>query len=504
MASIPPPGSPLAVPGATIAGKYRLDALVGQGGMGAVWSATHIGLGNQVAIKLISHQHARSAEVRRRFDTEAKAVAKLKSRHVVQIYDNGELDDGTPYIAMELLQGESLHRRIHRAGPMQLPEAVSVLSAVCRALSRAHAAGIVHRDIKPDNIFLANSEEDGGYVTKVLDFGVAKLAQAEGEHSATQTGSLVGTPLYMSPEQARGLRTIDHRTDLYSLALVAYTMFTGNLAFSGDSFGDLLLKICTQDLPSLKDSAPWLPPSIDEWLRRASARDPKDRYQTAQEFADGLAIAAGMQPGPGAGLSVAGRPPAHSKPDRPDISFARPDLGESVTKQYSGSKPPTTGSNGGTMTGATLHADGEEMPLPKPSRAPIAIAAAVVGVLVLGGAAFFAFGHHESHPAAAAAGGLAESVTATTPPQATVAPLATVVQTPPQADTSPPQPTTGASQQKGGAHSSPSAPATTKKTGAPPTVPPPPAQQPAANTAKPVPSGNKPSKPNSGNVDLGY
>ena len=502
MGSIPPPTSPLAVPGATVAGKYRLDALVGYGGMGSVWSATHVGLGHQVAIKLISHQHARSTEVRRRFDTEAKAVAKLKSRHVVQIYDNGELEDGTPYIAMELLQGESLHRRIHRGGPMQLPEAVTVLTAVCKALSRAHSAGIVHRDIKPDNIFLAQSEEEGGYITKVLDFGVAKIALQEGEHSATQTGSLVGTPLYMSPEQARGLRTIDHRTDLYSLALVAYTMLTGNLAFSGDSFGDLLLKICTQELPNLKDTAPWLPPTMDAWLKKAGARDPNERYPTAQEFADALTIAAGM--------SIA-RPSIQSKPD---ITFGRPDLNESVTKPYP--RPPSTGGGhrpasgggfpGGTMTGATLHADGNEFTAPKPSRAPIAIAAAIAGVVVLAGAAFFVLGHRA--PAPVAAGGLVMSATAPatgaqTPPPAETTTAQAQTATPPAAQA--PQPEAS---QRVSAQPPSASPATTQ-----------PAQKgeaaaatPAAHTHSgpsttkpaPAPSANKPSKPNSGNVDLGY
>src|SRR5438046_2610209 len=137
--SVPPPVSPLANPGSVIAGKYRLDSLVGYGGMGSVWAATHLGLGHQIAIKLIAQAHIQSQDVRRRFDTEAKAVARLKSRHVVQVYDNGELADGTPFIAMELLQGESLHRRIHRAGPIQLPEAVAVLGQICRALTKAHA-----------------------------------------------------------------------------------------------------------------------------------------------------------------------------------------------------------------------------------------------------------------------------------------------------------------------------------------------------------------------------
>ncbi len=158
-----------------------------------------------------------------------------------------------------------------------------------KALSRAHAAGIIHRDIKPDNIFLAQSSDDEGYLVKILDFGVAKMGSAEatrqGSQGATRTGAVLGTPLYMSPEQARGLKTIDHRTDLYSLGLVAYTMFTGNLAFSSESFGDLLLQICTAPLPQLCAGAPWLPPTMEAWFARACAREPQDRYASAQEFA---------------------------------------------------------------------------------------------------------------------------------------------------------------------------------------------------------------------------
>jgi serine/threonine-protein kinase len=289
--------SPLIATGAMVAGKYRLDALIGEGGMGSVWSATHIGLGQAVAIKFISRDFVKSEEALRRFDAEAKAAAQLRSRHVVQVFDTGTLDDGTPYIAMELLSGESLQGRIHRGGPVQLAEAVDILAQACKGLGRAHAAGIIHRDIKPDNIFLAQSNDDDHALVKILDFGVAKMggnANEQGSQGATRTGAVLGTPLYMSPEQARGLKTIDQRTDLYSLGLVAYTMFTGNLAFSSESFGDLLLQICTAPLPSLAAGAPWLPPGVELWFQKACAREATDRYASAQEFIDGLRTAAGI------------------------------------------------------------------------------------------------------------------------------------------------------------------------------------------------------------------
>ncbi len=311
--------TPLAVAGAVIAGRYRLESIVGNGGMGAVWAATHLGLHRVVAVKIISSDFARSHELRRRFDTEAKAAAKLQSRHVVQIYDNGELADGTPFIAMELLEGESLQARLVRGGTASLAETVHVVSQVARALGRAHAAGILHRDIKPDNIFLARSDEDDGVVVKVLDFGVAKFSVADETQSTTRTGSLVGTPLFMSPEQGRGLKTIDGRTDLYSLGLVAYTMLTGRQAFTGESFGDLLLQICTRSLPSLVAFRPDVPPAVDAWFMRTCAREPAARFQSAQELVDALVAAAG---------GVA--PPLHlSAPSLPHTSVAIPVVGAS-------------------------------------------------------------------------------------------------------------------------------------------------------------------------------
>ncbi|MDP9002589.1 MAG: serine/threonine protein kinase, partial [Myxococcota bacterium] len=211
------------------------------------------------------------------------------------VFDNGVLDDGTPYLVMELLHGESLATRLSRLGPIALPEAVSILEQCCRALTRAHSLGIVHRDIKPENVYLAQSVDDDGYIVKVLDFGIAKVTSLTDKGgSSTRTGTLLGTPLYMSPEQARGLRSIDSRTDLYSLGLVAYTMLTGVLPFSGETLGDLLLQICTERLPSLRTAAPWLPPTMDAWFQRACSRQPEDRYPSGQAFVDGLRVAAGL------------------------------------------------------------------------------------------------------------------------------------------------------------------------------------------------------------------
>jgi serine/threonine protein kinase len=286
---------PSTLPGTVIAGKYRLDGMIGRGGMGSVWSTMHLGLGQRVAVKLIAKRYAGSREARQRFDLEAKAVAQLRSRYVVQVFDNGETEDGTPYIVMELLDGESLDHRIDRRGPVPLDQTVRIISQVGKALNKAHGLGIVHRDLKPENVFLARSDEDdAGEIAKVLDFGIAKIKTTDTGGSATRTGTVLGTPLFMSPEQARGLKSVDHRTDIYSLGMVAFTMLTGRTAFSGESFGDILVAICTQPLPSLRTYAPMLPASVDAWMQRACAKEPGERFAGVEQMVDAFYVAAGI------------------------------------------------------------------------------------------------------------------------------------------------------------------------------------------------------------------
>jgi eukaryotic-like serine/threonine-protein kinase len=281
-------------PSAVIAGKYRLESKIGEGGMGSVWRATHLRLEKPVAVKIVSATHAASFDARWRFQSEARAAAKLQSKNVVHIEDIGEMDDGTPFMVMELLKGMSLEQRIVREGPLALPETQRILAQVCRVLSRAHSAGIVHRDVKPENIFLAHLDGEDEMVVKVLDFGVAKSASASST-STTQTGALIGTPMYASPEQARARKDIDGRSDLYSLGLVTFVMLTAKDPFEADSLADLIIHICTGPLPRLLDAAPHaLPPALEDWFARACAREPSDRFATADDFAEGFAKAAGL------------------------------------------------------------------------------------------------------------------------------------------------------------------------------------------------------------------
>jgi serine/threonine-protein kinase len=279
-----------------VAGKYELVRLIGRGGMGYVWEGRHATLATRVAIKFVDPEYADSAEARARFVTEARAAATIRSKYAIQIYDHGLTDDGRPYIVMELLAGEPLDRRLERLGRLPLGETARLLGQVCRALQRAHDAGIIHRDLKPENIFLVSSDDDEE-IAKVLDFGIAKFKGLPGGPavtSSTRTGAVLGTPFYMSPEQARGLRDIDHRTDLWSLGVIAYKCVTGMLPFDGESVGDLLVKICTAPLPVPSVTLPGLPVGFDRWFTRALEREPGRRFGSASELADALAATAGI------------------------------------------------------------------------------------------------------------------------------------------------------------------------------------------------------------------
>lgn len=271
-----------------LAGRYRLIAKLGQGGMGSVWRAEHLTLRTQVAIKLIDFKIAESREAAARFQREAQSAAELRSTHIVQILDYG-IDDGTPYIAMELLEGESLAARLVRLKKLTPSQTALTLSQVARALARAHQRGIVHRDLKPDNIFIV--QEDADEVVKVLDFGIAKKLDGLSGSSGvkTHTGMLLGTPFYMSPEQGLGQPDIDQRADIWSMAVIAFECMTGTRPFYRDTLGALLMAICYEPMskPSQIGS---VPAGFDEWFARAAARDRSARFQTAAEAAAELRV----------------------------------------------------------------------------------------------------------------------------------------------------------------------------------------------------------------------
>jgi serine/threonine protein kinase len=266
-----------------VVGRYRLLSLLGQGGGGAVWRAEHLDLSTPAAVKLIDPSAAESPDALARFKREAKAAASLRSTNVVQILDYG-LDGDTPYIAMELLLGESLAQRLTLNGPLTPEETATVLRQVAKALDRAHEQGIVHRDLKPDNIFLAWEGDDE--VVKVLDFGIAKSKADSTLEQAlrTQTGAILGTPCYMSPEQLAGDKSVDHRTDIWALAVIACECLTGKRPFAAESFSALVLAISTAP-PPMPSTLGSVPMGFDDWFARCTSHDPADRYQTIKAAA---------------------------------------------------------------------------------------------------------------------------------------------------------------------------------------------------------------------------
>jgi serine/threonine-protein kinase len=273
--------------GRVLADKYRLESPLGEGGMGAVWRAEHLTLRSPVAVKLIDEKIVDNKEALNRFMREAQAAAALRSSHVVQILDYG-VQDRTPYMVMELLEGENLAERLERVGRLSAAETLRVITHVGRAIGRAHEAGIVHRDLKPENIFIIR--ESDSEITKVLDFGIAKVEKSKFglvSGMGTRSGSLIGTPFYMSPEQAEGDREVDWRTDLWAIGVIAFECLTGTRPFESQGLGNLLLQICSKPLPIPTEHGP-VPAGFDAWFARALTRDPKGRFQSARELVDGL------------------------------------------------------------------------------------------------------------------------------------------------------------------------------------------------------------------------
>ncbi|MFC1641186.1 serine/threonine-protein kinase [Myxococcota bacterium] len=278
--------------GRVLADRYRLESRLGEGGFGSIWHAHHLVLEAPVAIKLIDPEIAEDQAAIERFMREAKAAASLRSPHVVQILDYG-VDQHQPFIVMELLEGENLAERLRRVGRLSPPTTARIVNQVARAVGRAHESGIVHRDLKPENVFLVRNDDEE--LAKVVDFGLAKVEKARlGQPGTkTRTGSLLGTPYYMSPEQAQGNKEVDYRSDLWSLGVIAFESITGQRPFVSDGLGELVIQICVRSLPVPSEHAP-VPPAFDSWFAHACAREPEDRFRSARELAETLRDALGI------------------------------------------------------------------------------------------------------------------------------------------------------------------------------------------------------------------
>ncbi|WP_437624610.1 serine/threonine-protein kinase [Sorangium sp. So ce1151] len=279
--------------GAVIAGRYRMERLLGEGGMGLVWAAKHTLTRRPVALKLLK---ATSTEARRRFLREARIASAVRHENVVEVYDVLELGDGSPVMVMELLSGESLAARLAREGRLPLGEVATMLLRVTAAVGTAHALGVIHRDLKPENIFLVDGQTDR---VKVLDFGIAKLTSVEGDltESAglTRSGSFLGTPCYMAPEQAFGEREIDHRADIWSLGILLYECLSGMLPTRADNMGQVFKIIVTGAIPPLSEVAPDVPGEVASLVGRMLSRERHDRPADLIEVAGVLARHAGAR-----------------------------------------------------------------------------------------------------------------------------------------------------------------------------------------------------------------
>jgi serine/threonine-protein kinase len=276
--------------GTEIAGRYRLSRLIGEGGMGTVWVADDSESGEQVALKFVKDSKG-SGKLRRRLLREAKAACAVRHPSVVQVHDIIELDDGSPVMVMEFLEGESLAAKLQRDGDIALGELTDMMQRVVSAVGTAHALGVVHRDLKPENIFLAQS--NGSTQVKILDFGIAKLApsQLEAAQSTelTRTGSLLGTPCYMAPEQVWGERDIDHRADIWSLGMIMYEALSGILPTRADNVGQVMKIITTRAIWPLEQAVPDLPADIAELVNRMLERERDKRPQDLREVRELLA-----------------------------------------------------------------------------------------------------------------------------------------------------------------------------------------------------------------------
>ncbi|QRN93290.1 serine/threonine protein kinase [Archangium violaceum] len=345
----------MALIGQVLDGRYKIEDVLGQGGMGMVFRATQTSVQRPVAVKTLNPSLAAAPQFFERFRREAEIASRLRHPNIITIYDFGRAQDGTCYYVMELLEGESLRELVKRDGPMSLRRAVDVIEQACRGLAHAHEQGAVHRDIKPHNIMI--QQLDGRDFAKVLDFGLVKALEQDDEQQLTSTGQVLGTPQYMPPEQAGG-ESVDHRSDLYSMGGVFYYCLTGTSPYGANTVRKALTAALTQPAPTVaakRQGAP-VPPAVEEFFQRALAREKEDRFQSAQEFLDAMldavadlspeeldALPTGSAPDAGGGSRPSQR--SVSKPGRSSPSGARsrppggPARGTSQQSAVRGSQP---------------------------------------------------------------------------------------------------------------------------------------------------------------------
>ncbi|MDB4942355.1 MAG: Serine/threonine protein kinase PrkC, regulator of stationary phase, partial [Labilithrix sp.] len=281
--------TPPVLPGEVLAEKYRVERVLGRGGMGFVVAARNMALGKRVAIKMMLPAAMNVPLALERFEREARAAVQLKSEHVAEVLDIGRLPTGEPYIVMELLDGSDFEAVLEKQHTLPVEEAVDYLLQVCEAVAEAHALGIVHRDLKPKNLFLSH-RLDGSPVVKVLDFGISKWTLPDGDsHSLTRTSDVFGSPNYMSPEQIRSARDVDGRTDVWSIGVILFELLTGRVPFVAESLPQLCSMVLEHDAPLVSTLRPDVPPGVDAIVERCLERAREQRFQGIGELVRALA-----------------------------------------------------------------------------------------------------------------------------------------------------------------------------------------------------------------------
>jgi serine/threonine-protein kinase len=371
--------------GSIVADQYRILKKLGEGGMGAVYLAEHVKMGRKTAIKVISRSLAEDPDAIARFNREAANAAKINHPNVCAVYDFGDTPDGVIYLAMEFIEGESLTDLVNREGALPPRRAARIVSQTAEALDAAHAFGIVHRDLKPDNIMITKSR-DGADFAKVVDFGIAKAAGGDEKQNVTKTGLVVGTPEYMSPEQLSGDK-VDGRSDIYSLALVAFRMLTGSLPFPAETAQEVMIMRLTNEPQRLDEAAPGVdfPPALQQVLDQGLKRMPQDRYASAARFGADLVKAVSGMPEVAPAVDVDG---ATQLLDSSEITDQVGGLG-GVTEAMPGTRAAAHGQPAPTpdtpMPPTAMAPVGAAEEGKQRKKPPVAAIAAVVGAVVIGG-----------------------------------------------------------------------------------------------------------------------